>query len=54
MSRLDYSYRILRDFVHFARENRVYWLVPLVVVLGMISLLIVALHAVAPFIYTLF
>ena len=54
MRRFNYSYRILRDFARFARENRVYWLVPLVVVLGMLSLLIVAIHALAPFVYTLF
>ena len=37
----------------FAAENRIWWIVPLLVVLGVLALLIVFAEASAPFIYTL-
>ncbi len=54
MGKLKYSGRLLREFVSFARENKAYWIVPLVVVLGLVALLIVAGQTAAPFVYTLF
>ena len=54
MSRLRYSAKLLREFVGFARENRVYWIVPLMLVLGLTALLVATGQATAPMIYTLF
>jgi hypothetical protein len=46
--------RLLREFTAFARENRTYWIIPLIIVLGVAGLLVVAGQAAAPLIYTLF
>ncbi len=54
MSKIGYSGKLLREFLGFAREKRVYWIVPLVVVLGLTALLVVAGQTAAPMIYTLF
>ena len=54
MSRVGYSFKLLREFVGFARERRVYWIVPLVVILGVAAFLIVVGQSSAPLIYTLF
>ncbi len=54
MSKIGYSGKLLREFIGFARENRAYWIVPLVVVLGLTALLVVVGQAAAPMIYTLF
>jgi hypothetical protein len=54
MSRFGYSFRLLGEFVSFARENKAYWIVPLVVVLGLAALLVVAGRGAAPLLYTLF
>ena len=53
-ARISDSFKILSDFVAFARQNRVYWIVPLVVMLGLAGILIVAGQAAAPLIYALF
>jgi hypothetical protein len=54
MARGRYGLRLLRQFIGFARENRVYWLLPLLIVLGLAALVIVAGQGAAPLIYTLF
>ncbi len=54
MSKLSYAGSLLRDFWEFARHNKVYWIVPLVLVLALVVLLVVTSQATAPFIYTLF
>jgi hypothetical protein len=54
MGRATYAGKLLRDVVQFARENKAYWLVPLVLVLGLAALLIFAGTTTAPFVYTLF
>lgn len=54
MRKLAYAGRLFGEFVRFARAHKVYWIVPLMLVLGMTSLLIVAGQSAAPFIYTLF
>ena len=48
--------RVLTEFVQFLRQEKKYWLVPIVVVFVLFGLLIVFSQssAVAPFIYTLF
>ena len=48
--------RVLTEFVQFLRQEKKYWLVPIVVVFILFGLLIVfsQTSAVAPFIYTLF
>jgi hypothetical protein len=46
--------RLLMEFVRFAKENKAYWIVPLVLVLGMTAFLIVAGQSAAPLIYALF
>lgn len=54
MSKLRHSGSLLREFVRFARAHKAYWLVPLILVMGLLIVLIVAGQASAPFIYTLF
>jgi hypothetical protein len=48
--------QVLREFVTFLRQEKKYWLAPMVLVLVLFGLLIVFAQgsAVAPFIYTLF
>jgi hypothetical protein len=48
--------RVLGEFWQFLRQEKKYWLVPIVVVFVLFGLLIVFSQssAVAPFIYTLF
>jgi drug/metabolite transporter superfamily protein YnfA len=48
--------RVVSDFWLFLRENKKYWLAPIVIVLLLVGLLLVVAKgsAVAPFIYTLF
>jgi hypothetical protein len=47
---------IVKDFWEFLRVRKRYWLLPIVIVLGLLSALIVFTEgsAVAPFIYALF
>ncbi|MBW8877330.1 MAG: hypothetical protein JF614_20385 [Acidobacteria bacterium] len=54
MRRLRYLGSILGEIVQFAKQNKVYWIVPLVLILGLVILLVVTSQATAPFIYTLF
>ena len=46
----------LKEFLDFLRERKKYWLLPIVIVLGLFGILIVLSQgsAVAPFIYTIF
>jgi hypothetical protein len=48
--------RVLTEFFQFLRQEKKYWLVPIVIVFLLFGLLIVFSQssAVAPFIYTLF
>ncbi len=54
MRKLGYMGRLLKEFWQFARTHKVYWIVPLIVVLGLVVLLVVTSQSAAPFIYTLF
>jgi hypothetical protein len=48
--------RVVSEFVQFLRQEKKYWLLPIVIVFVLFGLLIVFSQssAVAPFIYTLF
>ena len=48
--------RVIGEFVQFLREEKKYWILPIVITLVVFGLLIVFAQssAVAPFIYTLF
>lgn len=46
--------RLLRELWAFARENKAWWIVPVVLVLLAVGLLIVSVSAISPFIYSLF
>lgn len=48
--------RVLGEFFQFLRQEKKYWLVPIVIVVVLFGLLIVfgQSSAIAPFIYTLF
>ncbi len=54
MKMLKYLGRLLKEFGEFAWHNKVWWIVPVVLVLLLLSFLIFAGSSVAPFIYTLF
>jgi Family of unknown function (DUF5989) len=44
----------LRELWAFARANKAWWIVPVVVVLLLITVLVVSVSTVSPFIYSLF
>ncbi len=46
--------RLLRELWAFARENKVWWIVPVVVLLLLIALFLVGVSVTSPFIYSLF
>jgi len=46
--------RLLRELWAFARENKVWWIVPVVVLLLLIALFLVGVSGISPFIYSLF
>ena len=54
MGKLSYLGTLLREVFQFAREHKAYWLVPFILILGLVVLLVVTSQASAPFIYTLF
>jgi len=54
MGKLGYSRKLFAEFVGFARAHRAYWIVPLVLILGLTAFVIVAGEAAAPLIYALF
>ena len=45
---------VLREFFAFLRENKKFWLIPLLLAFLAIGALLLASPAAAPFIYTLF
>ncbi|MBU2488096.1 MAG: hypothetical protein KKA60_01770 [Proteobacteria bacterium] len=53
---LDENPSILAEFWEFVRTNKVYWILPIVIVLAALSLLIVFTESstIAPFVYALF
>jgi hypothetical protein len=53
MGRLRYAGKLFGHIVRFAAENKAYWIVPLLLVLGLLALVIFTGQASTPFIYTL-
>lgn len=45
--------KVFGDLVRFAAENKIWWIVPLVVVLSLLALVVFTGQAVTPFVYTL-
>ena len=46
---------LFSEFVLFIKENKAWWMIPILVVLGLVGLLVVlSSTGAAPFIYTLF
>lgn len=54
MRRAVYAFKLFRQFVGFARENRAYWMVPLILLLALTGLFIVVGQGAAPLLYALF
>jgi hypothetical protein len=54
MRKVGYAGSLLSEIWKFAKQNKVYWIVPFVLILGLVILLVVTSQAAAPFIYTLF
>jgi hypothetical protein len=54
MARFTYSFKLLAEFVRFAREHKTYWIIPLVLFLGIAAFVVVGGQAAAPLLYTLF
>ena len=52
--KIGYSGRLLREFFGFARQNKMYWIIPLVIFLGFTAVVVVVASGSAPLIYTLF
>jgi len=46
--------RLLRELWAFARENKAWWIVPVVILLLLIALFLVGVSGISPFIYSLF
>lgn len=46
--------QLARDLFGFAREHKAWWIVPVMIFLGMIAVVIAAGTGAAPFIYTFF
>lgn len=51
---LKYVGRFLSDLFSFARENKAWWIVPLVLILLLLAVAIFGGQAAAPFIYPFF
>ena len=54
MRKLRYAGSILGEIFQFARQHKVYWIVPFALILALVIVLVVTSQAAAPFIYTLF
>ena len=54
MAKLGYARQLLKEFLLFARQNKVYWILPLVLLLIAAAVIIAGSTSVAPFIYTMF
>ncbi len=48
--------RLIREFFEYVKDNKKLWLIPLLVLLGIVALAIIVSQsqAIAPFIYSLF
>jgi hypothetical protein len=45
---------IVREFWEFLCENKKFWLIPILIVLGVLALILFASPALSPFVYALF
>lgn len=54
MRRFRYVGSFFGEILQFAKQNKVYWIVPFVLILALVILLVVTSQGAAPFIYTLF
>jgi hypothetical protein len=54
MAKIAYTGKLFREIVRFAVANKAYWLIPLMLVLGLAALVVVVSQGAAPLIYTLF
>jgi len=54
MTRFRDRFRLLAEFFAFARENKVYWIVPLILFLALMAVVVVGGQSAAPLLYTLF
>ena len=54
MRRFRYIGSMFGEILQFARQNKVYWIVPFVLILALVILLVVTSQGAAPFIYPLF
>jgi Family of unknown function (DUF5989) len=54
MGKLRHSGTLLAEFVRFARAHKAYWIVPLLLVLGLVAALVFVTQGTTPFIYSLF
>ena len=55
MAKRNHGVRIAKDLVGFAMENKLYWLLPLVLVsLVLVALVVLSATPLAPFIYSVF
>ncbi|MBI3384968.1 hypothetical protein HY030_02115 [Candidatus Gottesmanbacteria bacterium] len=54
IKRVKMRVKIFRELLHYFGERKIWWLVPLVVILGLIAVILVVESAtgIAPFIYT--
>jgi len=54
MRRLQNLLLLFRELWAFARAHKAWWIIPVVVILLLISVLIVGVSTISPFIYSLF
>ncbi|NLE67024.1 MAG: hypothetical protein GX608_06335 [Lentisphaerae bacterium] len=55
MRYVKYLWRLLKEFFAFARQNKAWWIIPLVVILLLMALFVVAGQVAGPmFIYTVY
>ncbi|MDG2089386.1 MAG: DUF5989 family protein [Arenicellaceae bacterium] len=54
MRKLRYAARLAGEFIQFSRKRKIYWLIPLMLILIPAALFIVSGEVAAPLIYTLF
>jgi hypothetical protein len=54
MRRLRNLFRLLSELWSFARTHKAWWIIPLVLLLLLVSVLIIGVSTISPFIYSLF
>jgi len=54
MGKLRHAGPLFAEFVRFARAHKAYWIVPLLLVLGLVAALVFVTQGATPFLYTLF